>query len=137
MLLTINYNHAPLAHFVRSSHGLFTRHVASLCLRCWPLRNEGTIAMTIIFKNALVPHANELLQKCAISNEVMNMHSRGPAEQHLYVWESHRGYLHKAEKVRWCPLIKKGQQSHKYTIASPVEPMNLLSKGSNESLPKY
>ena len=36
-----------------------------------------------------------------------------------------------------CPLIKEGQLSHKYAIASPVEPMNLLSKGSNESLPKY
>ena len=34
-------------------------------------------------------------------------------------------------------LIKEGQLSHKYAIASPVEPMNLLSKGSNESLPKY
>ena len=35
------------------------------------------------------------------------------------------------------PLIKEGQLSHKYAIASPVEPMNLLSKGSNELLPKY
>ena len=35
------------------------------------------------------------------------------------------------------PLIKEGQLSHKYAIASSVEPMNLLSKGSNESLPKY
>ena len=35
------------------------------------------------------------------------------------------------------PLIKEGQLSHKYAIAIPVEPMNLLSKGSNESLPKY
>ena len=33
------------------------------------------------------------------------------------------------------PLIKEGQLSHKCTIASPVESMNLLSKGSNESLP--
>ena len=35
------------------------------------------------------------------------------------------------------PLIKEGQLSHKYAIASYVEPMNLLSKGSNKSLPKY
>ena len=35
------------------------------------------------------------------------------------------------------PLIKEGQLSHKYAIASPVEPMNLLSKGSNDLLPKY
>ena len=33
------------------------------------------------------------------------------------------------------PPLKEGQWSHKYVIASPVEPMNLLSKGSNESLP--
>ena len=43
--------------------------------------------------------------------------------------------------IRWemaqNSLINEGQLSHKYTIASPVEPMNLLSKGSNESLPKY
>ena len=35
------------------------------------------------------------------------------------------------------PLIKEGQLSHEYAITSSVEPMNLLSKGSNESLPKY
>ena len=35
------------------------------------------------------------------------------------------------------PLIKEGQLSHKNAIASPVEPMNLLSKGSDELLPKY
>ena len=82
--------HAPLAHFVRSSHGLFTRYVAlllastytlrlfyhfsrrgpipsstiaSLCLRCRPLRNEGTIAMTIILKNALVPPCYQIAPK--------------------------------------------------------------------------
>ena len=35
------------------------------------------------------------------------------------------------------PLIKEGQLSHKYAIVSSVEPMNLLSKGSNKLLPKY
>ena len=98
--------------------------IASLCLRCRPLRNEGTIAMTNT-------------EKYSISNKAINMHSRGPTEQHFYVWEPHRGYLHKVKKVSWCPLIKEGQLSHKYAIASSVEPMNLLSKGSNESLPKY
>ena len=44
------------------------------------------------------------------------MHSRGPTEQHFYVWESHCGCLHKAKKVRWYPLIKKGQRSHKYAF---------------------
>ena len=33
------------------------------------------------------------------------------------------------------PCIRDGQQSHKYTITSPVELMNLLLKGPNESLP--
>ena len=68
-------------------------------------------------------------------NKATNMHSRGPTEQHFYVWEPHHGYLHKLKKVSWCPLIKEGHLSHKYAIASPVEPMNLLSKGPNESLP--
>ena len=62
------------------------------------------------------PHANELLQKCAISNKAINMHSRGPTKQYFYVWEPHHGYLHKVKKVRWYPLIKKGQRSHKYAF---------------------
>ena len=36
------------------------------------------------------PHANKLLQKRVIFNEAINMHTRGPAEQHFYVWEPHR-----------------------------------------------
>ena len=44
----------------------------------------------IIFENGLVPPANKLLQKCAIFNEAINMHSRGLAEQHFYIWEPHR-----------------------------------------------
>ena len=35
----------------------------------------------------------------------------------------------------WYPCIREGQQSHKYAITSPVEPMNSLLKGPNESLP--
>ena len=159
MLVTFNYNHAPLAHFVRSSHGLFTHYVATLlastyalrlfyplscrgpipsstiallCLRCRPLRNEGTIAITIILKNALVPpcyqiapsylkmrwypHANKLLQKCAISNKAINMHSRRPTEQYFCVLEPHRGCLHKTKKVHWYPLIGEGQRNHKYAF---------------------
>ena len=79
--------------------------------------------------------------KCAgtpmLSNCSTNMHSRGPTEQHLCALEPHRGCLLKVKKVSWYPLIIEGQQSHKYAITSPVEPMNLLSKDSNESLPKY
>ena len=40
------------------------------------------------------------------------MHSRGPTEQHFYVWEPHRGCLHKVKKVGSYPLIKKDQRSH-------------------------
>ena len=35
-------------------------------------------------------HAIKLLQKFAISNEAINMHSRGPVEQHFFVWQPHR-----------------------------------------------
>ena len=69
-----------------------------------------------IFKNALVPHPIKLLQKCAIFNDVTNMHFRGPAEQHFCVWEPHRGCLNKVKKVRWYPLIGEGQRSHKYAF---------------------
>ena len=65
------------------------------------------------------PHANKLLhhiEKCAISNKAINMHPRGPMEQHLCVLEPHRGWLHKVKKVSWYPLMKKGQWSHKYAF---------------------
>ena len=87
------------------------------------------------------------------TNGTINMHSRGSTEQYLCALDPHCGYLLKVKKVSWCPLIeeghrlaiilenvlvpliKEGQLSHKYAIANPVEPMNLLSKGPNESLP--
>ena len=39
-----------------------------------------------IAKLCWYPHANKLLQKCAIFNKAINLHSRGPTEQYLYVW---------------------------------------------------
>ena len=45
------------------------------------------------------PHANKLLKKCA----AVNMHSRGPTEQYFYVWEPHRGCLHKVKKCTGTP----------------------------------
>ena len=57
-----------------------------------------------------------------------------------YKTPCHKKYLTKIPiywKMVSYPLIKEGQLSHKYAIAIPVEPMNLLSKGSNKSLPKY
>ena len=62
------------------------------------------------------PHAIKLLhhtEKYSISNQAINMHSGGPTEQYVCVLEPHRGHLHKAKKVRWYPLMKRGQQSHK------------------------
>ena len=77
------------------------------------------IAMTISITNAWYkgkvhwyPHANKLLQKYAISNKAINIHSRGPTEQHFFVWEPDCGCLHKVKKVPWYPLIKEGQRSH-------------------------
>ena len=61
------------------------------------------------------PHANELLhhiEKCVISNNAINMHSRWPTEQHFCALEPHHGCLHKVKEVCSYPLIKKGQWSH-------------------------
>ena len=49
-------------------------------------------------------------------SNAINMHSRGPMEQYFCVLEPHRGCLDKVKKVCWYPLIKEGQQSHKYTF---------------------
>ena len=65
------------------------------------------------WKMSWYPHANKLLQKWVIFNEAINLHSRGPTEQHLYVLEPHHGYLHKVKNVSWCPLIK---ESHHLAI---------------------
>ena len=65
------------------------------------------------------PHAIKLLhniEKCVISNKAINMHSGGLTEQFFCILEPHRGCLHKVKKVRWYPLIKEGQRSHKYAF---------------------
>ena len=68
---------------------------------------HSSIALTlgaIIYTNVLVPHANKLLhnvEKCAISNKAINMHSRWPTGQYFCVLEPHRGCLHKVKKM--CP----------------------------------
>ena len=62
------------------------------------------------------PHANKLLQKFVIFNKAINLHSRGPTEQHFYIWEPHHGCLHKVKKVCWCRFIGEGQQSQKYAF---------------------
>ena len=72
-----------------------------------------------IRKNVLVPHADKLLhhtEECVISNNAINMHSRGPTEQHFCALEPHRGCLHKVKKVCSYPLLKRGQRNHKYAF---------------------
>ena len=72
-----------------------------------------------IRKNVLIPHADKLLhhtEECVISNNAINIHSRGPTEQHFCALEPHRGCLHKVKKVCSYPLIKKGQRNHKYAF---------------------
>ena len=41
-------------------------------------------------------------------NKAINMHFRGPTEQHFYIWEPRCGYLLKVKKVSLCPLIEEG-----------------------------
>ena len=67
-------------------------------------------------KNALVTPSYQIAPKMCDFQRSHKMHSRGPTEQHFYVWEPRCGYLHKAKKVRWYPLIKEGQRSHKYAF---------------------
>ena len=62
------------------------------------------------------PQANKLLQKRAIFNEAINMHSRGPVEQHFYVWEPHCGCCLQAKKVQFYTPLVRGQQSNEYAF---------------------
>ena len=62
------------------------------------------------------PHANKLLQKRTIFNEAINMHSRGPVEQHFYVWEPHCGCCLQAKKVQFYTPLVGGQRSNKYAF---------------------
>ena len=56
------------------------------------------------------------------------MHSRGPTKQYFYVWQPHRGYLHKGKKVSWYPPppIEKGRWSHKYALYTKVWNLTLF-----------
>ena len=70
-----------------------------------------------IGKNVLVyPHSNKLLQKCVIFNKTINLHSRGPTEQHFYIWEPHCGCCLWTKKVQFHTPLVGGQQSHKYAF---------------------
>ena len=83
----------------------------------------GTPRLEIV----LVPHANKLLQKFVLFNKAINLHSRAPTDQHFYVWEPHRGCLHKVKNVCWCPFIREGQQRHKYAFQMANRAIKLKS----------
>ena len=40
-------------------------------------------------------------------NKAINMHSRGPTEQHSYVWDPDCGYLLKVKKCPCAPSLKR------------------------------
>ena len=97
---------ASLCHFGTPSLRSVTSDAPSLCSVTFHSMVPSN------WKMSWYPHANKLLQKWVIFDEAINLHSRGPMEQHLYIWEPHHGCLHKVKKVSWCPLIKEGQRSH-------------------------
>ena len=90
---------------------------------------------------------------------LQNMHSRGPMEQHFYVWEPRCGYLHEVKRANGAinmhskvltnrcqnidppyrkmvsyPLIEKGQRSHKYAFLR-VSGAMLLRLGASSWVP--
>ena len=46
-------------------------------------------------------------KKMCDSIKAINIHSRAPTEQYLYVWEPHRGCLHKVKKCAGTPSLKR------------------------------
>ena len=74
------------------------------------------------------PHAKKLLQKLAISNKAINMHYRGPTEQHFYVWEPHLGCLNKAKKCPGTPSLKRANGAIKLENVLVPHAIKLLQK---------
>ena len=74
------------------------------------------------------PHANKLLQKFAISNKAINMHYRGPTEQHFYVWEPHLGCLNKVKKCPGTPSLKRANGAIKLEMSWYPHANKLLEK---------
>ena len=80
------------------------------------------IVKAISITNAWYPYAIKLLQKCAIFNEAINMHSRGPTEQHFLIWEPHRGCLHKVKKCPGAPSLKRANGAINMHSRGPTLP---------------
>ena len=102
-------------------------HQSNAPKMCWYPQIEKLCWYPQIGKLCRYPPVYKLLQKCVIFNKAINLHSRGPTEQHFYVWEPHCGYLHKVKKVCWCPFIGEGQQSHKYAFQRANRTIKLKS----------
>ena len=77
-------------------------------------------------KTSWYPHAIQLLQKWVIFNEAINLHSRGPTEQHLYVLEPHRGCLQKLKKVSYYPQLKRANGAINTHSRRPMGPVIFL-----------
>ena len=78
--------------------------------------------------------------RCRDSSSISEVPYHCHMQGKQYKTPHHKKYLTKIPtywKMVSYLLIKEGQLSHKYAIMSSVELMNLLSKGSKESLPKY
>ena len=101
--------HTPCAYFTILVIGAHpSSSITLLCLRCRPLRNEGTIAMTIILKNVLVPPCYQIAPKmCILEGQRSKISTFGS----LIV-----GTSIKWKKCPGAPSLKRGQWSHKYAF---------------------
>ena len=128
-------NNAPRAHFVRSSHGLFTRYIALLLVSTYAL---ALLIQFVIGAHPLLDYrftlsavpaptkmkvpwqCTDLLfhyhTKVCDSSKAIKTSSRRPTKQCVYVLEPLYWYLHKVKKVRSNPLIREDQQSNKYAF---------------------
>ena len=68
---------------------------------------------SIIFKNVLVPPCYQIAPKMCDFKQSHKCALERANGATFYIWEPHCGYLHKAKKVHWYPVIKEGQPSHK------------------------
>ena len=79
-----------------------------------------------IRKMCWYPHGNKLLhhiEKCVISNNAINMYSRGPTEQHICTLEPHRECLHEVKKCDRTPSLKRANGAINMHSKEPMEPL--------------
>ena len=96
----VKYSQRERPHLTRGSH-------ARLRELCWYPQIGKLYWYPQTGKLCWYPHSNKLLQKCVIFNKAIKTHSRGPTEQHFYVWEPHCGCLHKVKKCAGAPSLER------------------------------